>query len=79
MGQDLQTDEDKVYRSTLASLKVAKELNLKSVAFPAIGTGVGGLSISDCARCMKKAVDEFATDPGTVSEIQFVIFGEDEK
>ena len=76
MGQDLQTDEEKVYRSTLASLNVARELNLKSVAFPAIGTGVGGLSISDCARCMKKAVDEFKTDPGTVDEIHFVIFGE---
>jgi len=76
MGQDLQTDEDKVYRSTLASLNVARELKLKSIAFPAIGTGVGGLSISDCARCMKKAVDEFDADPGTISEIHFVIFGE---
>ncbi len=42
MGQDLSTDTQKIYHCTLNSLKRARELGLKSIAFPAIGTGVGG-------------------------------------
>jgi O-acetyl-ADP-ribose deacetylase (regulator of RNase III) len=76
MGQDLKTSKDLVYRSTLSSLVLAEELGLESAAFPAIGTGVGGLSITDCARAMHKALDEFATDAESVNEVHFVIFGQ---
>ncbi|RKX23446.1 MAG: Appr-1-p processing protein, partial [Candidatus Zixiibacteriota bacterium] len=60
MGQDLKTDEKVVYKTTVNSLLLADRLKLKSIAFPAIGTGVGGLSITDCARAMHRALDEFA-------------------
>jgi O-acetyl-ADP-ribose deacetylase (regulator of RNase III) len=75
MGQDLKTSEELVYKSTLSSLELADELGLSSVAFPAIGTGVGGLSIADCARAMRKALDEFVPDAQSLTEVHFVIFG----
>lgn len=74
MGQDLKTSEEYVYLSTLSSLELAEELGLETVAFPAIGTGVGGLSITDCARAMHKALEEFAPDAESLEEVHFVIF-----
>lgn len=75
MGQDLKTSGELVYKSTLSSLELADDLGLESIAFPAIGTGVGGLSITDCARAMHRALDEFAADAESLSEVHFVIFG----
>lgn len=74
MGQDGKTSEEYVYLSTLSSLELAEELGLESVAFPAIGTGVGGLSMADCARAMHRALDEFAIDAESLEEVHFVIF-----
>ena len=78
MGQDLKTSEELVYLSTLNSLDLAEELGLESVAFPAIGTGVGGLSITDCARAMHRALDEFAPDAESIAEVHFVIFNRED-
>jgi len=75
MGQDLKTSSELVYQSTLSSLRLADELGLSSLAFPAIGTGVGGLSMAECARAMKKALEEFATEAHGLTEVHFVIFG----
>jgi len=45
MGQDLKTDEEKVKLATKNCLLRAEEKGIESLALPAIGTGVGGLSI----------------------------------
>lgn len=74
MGQDLKTSEELVYECTLSSLELAEELGLSSLAFPAIGTGVGGLSIGDCARAMHRALEEFAPGAELLEEVHFVIF-----
>ena len=44
MGQDLCTSAGIIERATANSLRKAEELGLKSIAFPALGTGVGGFS-----------------------------------
>lgn len=74
MGQDLKTSEELVYQSCLSGLDLADELGLESIAFPAIGTGVGGLSITDCARAMHRALDEFALHAQSVVEVHFILF-----
>ena len=38
--------------ATRAALELAKKLNLKSIAFPGMGTGVGGVKAEDAARLM---------------------------
>jgi len=78
MGQDLKTSEEYVYESTLSSLYLADDLGLETIAFPAIGTGVGGLSIADCARAMHRALDEFAAEAESLQVVHFVIRGRNE-
>ncbi len=72
MGQDLATSAMIVRKTTTASLKVADDLKLKSIAFPAIGTGVGGLGLDECARMMLEAVKEFK--PQNLESVRFVLF-----
>lgn len=45
-------------RATHNSLLRARQRALKSIAFPAIGTGVGGLDMAECARVMLQVVRE---------------------
>mmetsp|Transcript_6425 Transcript_6425/g.14294 ORF Transcript_6425/g.14294 Transcript_6425/m.14294 type:complete len:236 (+) Transcript_6425:72-779(+) len=54
------------------SLKLANEHNLRTVAFPAISTGVYGYPVHEAAQVSLKAVSE---NVGTVAEVHFVLFG----
>lgn len=55
----MKTNVEKVKLATRAALKLARELGIKSIAFPAMGTGVGGLSYSDAAKAMIEEFKEF--------------------
>jgi O-acetyl-ADP-ribose deacetylase (regulator of RNase III) len=75
MGQDLQTNGDLIRRATTSALAVASSRHLASVAFPALGTGVGGFPLAECARLMADAVREHAGSPTSVRNVEFVLFG----
>ncbi len=68
--------EDALRRVTRRSLEVAREAGLETVAFPAIGTGIGGLPVQRCAEVMLEEVRELLRDPGSLREIRFVLYGE---
>jgi O-acetyl-ADP-ribose deacetylase (regulator of RNase III) len=55
------------------SLKVADELGARTVAFPAISTGVYGYPVEEAAPVALQAVSEAATG---VQEVRFVLFDE---
>lgn len=74
MGQDLQTNEKYIRDATLNSLKRAEELNLSSIAFPALGTGVGGFPIDKCADLMISTTVGFFRDNQHVKEVHFALF-----
>lgn len=74
MGQDLTTNEEHIRNATLNSLKKAEELKIKSIAFPAFGTGVGGFPIDECARIMLDEVKEFSKKTKYLKEVLFVLF-----
>lgn len=76
MGQDLQTDADLIRRATASALARAAEGQLESIAFPALGTGVGGFPLRECARAMIAAVGEHAQASTSVRLVEFVLFGE---
>lgn len=76
MGQDLVTDAEKIRQATLHSLLRADELGLKSIAFPALGTGVGGFSLEECARIMIGAVREHLKGKTVLERIAFVLYGQ---
>jgi len=57
MGQDLVTSADLIRRATRSSLRRANDVQVASIAFPALGTGVGGFPVREAAQIM---VDEIA-------------------
>lgn len=74
MGQDLKTSETDIQNSTIASLRLAGEKQMQSIAFPAIGTGVGGFSMVQCAELMLSAAIEYLQNKTSVQLIRFVLF-----
>jgi O-acetyl-ADP-ribose deacetylase (regulator of RNase III) len=76
MGQDLQTDADLIARATSSALARAAERGLGSIAFPALGTGVGGFPLRECARVMAEAVRAHAQTSTSVRLVEFVLFGQ---
>ncbi len=74
MGQDLRTDEDLVRKTTISSLELAEEKQLNSISFPAIGTGVGGMSLHLCAQVMLNECVEFLLGSSSLKTIKFVLF-----
>jgi O-acetyl-ADP-ribose deacetylase (regulator of RNase III) len=76
MGQDLRTDGEKIRLSTENSLKRAAEKGMSSVAFPAIGTGVGGFSAEECARIMIDEAKKHSEGKSSVIKVVFALFDE---
>lgn len=73
MGQNLKTDEELIRKATRNTLKRAESLGVTSVAFPALGTGVGGFPLKQCAEVMLK---EMIRHPGSF-EVIFVLYSEE--
>jgi O-acetyl-ADP-ribose deacetylase len=73
MGQDLATNGEIVGAATRRSLEVADELELKSLALPAFGTGVGGFPLEEAAEIMIAEVRSF--EPKSLERVLFAVFG----
>lgn len=64
-------------RSTAHSLRLANEHSLKSIAFPAIGTGIARFPVKDCAEIMLREVVQHLQSGSTLDKIYFVLFDEE--
>ncbi len=62
----------KVLASVQAALNIASDHNLKTIAFPAIGAGVGGLGEEQSAKAIADGINHYARAPGSVKEITLV-------
>jgi O-acetyl-ADP-ribose deacetylase len=60
--------------STAHSLRIAAERELRTIAFPAIGTGIGGFPLSECADIMLREVATHLKGPTTLDTVYFVLF-----
>jgi len=76
MGQDLKTDTEKIRQATLSSLLRGDELGIKSIAFPALGTGVGGFPLGECARVMISQVRQYSAKKTGLERVVFVLYDE---
>lgn len=56
------------------SLEVAVENGVKTIAFPAISTGIFGYPKEDAARVVKQTVADFLQTNQDLTEIRFVMF-----
>jgi O-acetyl-ADP-ribose deacetylase (regulator of RNase III) len=69
-----QTTAHGLRASTAHSLRIAAENGLVTIAFPAIGTGIGGFPLSECAAIMLHEVAEHLKRPTSLEKVQFVLF-----
>jgi O-acetyl-ADP-ribose deacetylase len=60
--------------STAHALRLAAERRLKSIAFPAVGTGVSGFPVRECAEIMLGEAIEHLRLGSSLQEIYFVLF-----
>lgn len=60
--------------STAHALRIAQEKGLKTIAFPAVGTGIAGFPMRECAEIMLREVVEHLKRPTTVEKVYFVLF-----
>lgn len=74
MGQDLQTDAEKIRQATRNSLLRADELDIRTIAFPALGTGVGGFPLGECARIMIHEIIQHSAGGTGLETVTFVLF-----
>jgi O-acetyl-ADP-ribose deacetylase (regulator of RNase III) len=70
----VRTTEKSLRTCTAHSLRLAAERNLKSVAFPAIGTGVSGFPMDECARIMLNEAALHMQSGTSLEKIHFVLF-----
>jgi O-acetyl-ADP-ribose deacetylase (regulator of RNase III) len=68
-------DEDnKLRNATINSLKVADENNLKSIAFPAISTGIFGYPLDRCAEIMLSETINYLKGETGLEKVEFCLF-----
>jgi O-acetyl-ADP-ribose deacetylase (regulator of RNase III) len=71
-------------RTTRSSLKssmddvfrLARKHEVKTIAVPAVGTGIAGFPIDECARVMAGSLRAALSGGWRASEVRFVLFGE---
>jgi O-acetyl-ADP-ribose deacetylase (regulator of RNase III) len=76
MGQDLATGAGLISKATSTALAEASRLNLDSVAFPALGTGVGEFPLPAAARLMVGAVLAHSRTNPKPTRVTFVLLDE---
>ena len=78
MGTDLKTDPAIIGKATQAVLALAVKHKLSSLAFPALGTGVGHVPAPLSAEAMLEAVAAHLKAGGsTVKRVVFVLYQDD--
>ena len=76
MGEDRKTDAGAISRATRAALENAEAIGLKSIAFPALGTGVGGMPYDEAARAMLRTTLKYlsARETPRLKRVVFVLY-----
>jgi O-acetyl-ADP-ribose deacetylase (regulator of RNase III) len=62
--------------ATRASLELARAKKLRSIAFPAVGTGVGGFPMQRCAEVMLAEARSHLAGDTSLEAVHFVLSGE---
>lgn len=74
-------------RTTRASLRssmddvfrIAHRHEVASIAVPAVGTGIAGFPLDECARVMAESLSAALSNGWPPREVRFVLFGDDAK
>jgi len=73
----MRIDKENVQLATKGALECAEKLKIGSVAFPGMGTGVGGLEPKEAAQVMIKEIKRYVDKGTTMKQIILIGFTED--
>ena len=68
------TTAETLRRSTVYSLRIAAERGLRSIAFPAVGTGIAGFPLGECAEIMLREAVAHLAGRTSLEKLFFVLF-----
>ena len=75
MGKDLKTDPEKIAAATRSTLALAEKHKMESIAFPALGSGVGGVPPAQSAEAiLSTIVQHVARGNSTLQKVLFVLY-----
>ncbi len=75
LGRDRRTTSAAIDRAARSAMARVRELGLSSIAFPALGTGIGGFPIHEAARIAVAAVRDELPGTPTLEHVVFAIRG----
>ncbi len=67
-------EDEKLKRATLSSLRTGVDRGFKTIAFPAISTGIFGFPIDRCATIMLSTTIDFAQQDDSLEKVVFCLF-----
>lgn len=67
-------EETKLKNAALNSLRLAEKHHLKSIAFPAVSTGIFGFPMDRCADIMVSAAAEYAAGRTDIEQVVFCLY-----
>ncbi len=70
-------EEAKLARATASCLQIAKDKKIRSLALPAISTGIYGFPLQKCSRIMLRVTWDFLRENKYPEEVVFCLYGED--
>lgn len=70
------SDAESVRACVRASLAVAREREWRTIAFPAIGAGIGGLGLQTCAEVSIEEARSHLAGETSLEEVRFILLGE---
>jgi O-acetyl-ADP-ribose deacetylase len=71
------TSTQSLRSSTAHSLRIAAQNGLKSIAFPAVGTGIAGFPLRECAEIMLRESAKHLAGATPIEKIYFVLFNKE--
>jgi O-acetyl-ADP-ribose deacetylase (regulator of RNase III) len=70
------TTKGSLKSSMIDVLRLARENDVQTIAIPAVGTGIAGFPIDECARVMAGWLQDAAASGWAPQEVRFVLFND---
>jgi O-acetyl-ADP-ribose deacetylase (regulator of RNase III) len=79
MGLGGRTTRSSLKSSMSHAFRLARHAGVKTIAIPAVGTGIAGFPLDDCARVMAECLRAAQQEGWEPKEVRFVLYGSDAK
>ena len=76
MGLGGATTAESLQSSMDHAFQLAQQLGVKTIAIPAVGTGIAGFPIDECAIVIAHSLRRALANGWAPDEVRFILFGE---